>query len=299
MSFVPFTDNSLNVDPGLFFPETMIGTRSYEQFPIYGEEKDAGSVGAPMFPTNGIEFLVYSIGTDVVTAPVSPATLYTHTISQATHLASLTVEKNLGGAQSLQFAGTRVGKYSIKAAASDTEAEFTADLTAQSWAILDTPTTLSFVDEEPFIFAEYTLSWHTKVLAQATNFTLDITNGIKPIWTINGSHELQFLPSTHLKVTGTFTVVWDLLNGTATDDTRGYFSQMLAQQDAALSFKLTHPSTGGSIELLMPHVRLAKDTIDPKMSDVVSEKIKFSAYQKLGTTSMISAVILNQRATAY
>lgn len=291
-SFIPFTGNTMNVDPGLFFPEVMTGTRDLQVFPVYGEEKDVGAIEAPLFPTNGIELLVYTIGADVVSGS---GPLYTHTISQTPQVPSVTIQKNLGGTQAIVFAGARCGKYSIKAAASDTEAMFTADMTAQSYAILDSPTTIAIVNEEPFVFAEYVLDWDGGRLAQSTNFTLDIDNGIKPVYAMNGFHELQFLPSTHFKVSGTFDVVWDSLD----DATYGYFSQMNAQLDAALTFTLTHPASGGSIALTMPHVRLSKDNIDPKMSDVIMENISFEAYRQIGTPTALSAVIQNSRSTAY
>jgi hypothetical protein len=291
-SFIPFTGNTMNVDPGFFMPETMVGTRDVGVFPVYGQEKDVGTIDGPLFPTNGIELLVYAIGTDTVTGS-GPE--YTHTIAQAVIVPSVTIEKNIGGTQSLQFAGARVGKYSIKAAATDTEAQFTADMTAQSYAILDSPSAISIVEEEPFVFAEYVLEWNGNQLAQSSNFTLDIDNGIKATYTMNGSHEAQFITATILKVSGTFDVVWDSLDNA----TYGYFSQMEAQLDAALSLSLTHPDNGGSITITMPHVRLTRDNIDPKVADVVMETISFTAHRFVGVPSTISAVIVNSRSTEY
>jgi hypothetical protein len=291
-SFIPFTGNTMDVDPGFFMPETMVGTRDVGVFPVYGQEKDVGAIDGPLFPTNGIELLVYAIGTDAVSGS---GPLYTHTVSQAVIVPSVTIEKNIGGTQSLQFAGARVGKYSIKAAATDTEAQFTCDLTAQSYAILDSPTSVSLVEEEPFVFAEYVLEWNGNQLAQSSNFTCDIDNGIKATYTMNGSHEAQFITATILKVSGTFDVVWDSLDNA----TYGYFSQMEAELDAALTLSLTHPASGGSIALTMPHVRLTRDVIDPKVADVVMETISWTAHRFIGVPSTISAVIQNTRSTAY
>jgi hypothetical protein len=282
----------MNVDPGFFMPDTMVGTRDVGVFPVYGQEKDVGAIDGPMFPTNGIELLVYAIGTDVVSGSAPP---YTHTISQANVPPSITVEKNLGASQSLQFGGCRVGKYSVKAAATDTTADFTCDLTAQSYAILDTPTTVTIVNESPFVFAEYTLIWNGHTLAQSSNFTFDIDNAIKPTYTMNGSHEAQFVTPTILRVSGTFDVVWDSLD----DATYGYFSQMQAQVDALLSFTLTHPASGGVITLSMPHVRLTRDVIDPKVAEVMMETISYTAHRSIGVSATINATIQNSRATAY
>lgn len=291
-SFIPFTGNTMNVDPGFFMPDTMVGTRDVGVFPVYGQEKDVGAIDGPLFATNGVELLVYAIGTDVVSGDAAP---YTHTITQATTVSSVTVEKNLGGTQSLQFAGARVGKYSIKAAATDTTAEFTADMTAQSYAILDTPSTVTFVEESPFVFANYALTWNDNTLAQASNITLDIDNGIKATYTFNDTHEAQFITPTVLRVSGTFDVVWDSLD----DDTYGYFSQMEAETDAELEIAFTDPTTGYSITITMAHVRLTRDVIDPKVAEVMMETISFSAHRYLGVASTIAAVIINGRSSAY
>lgn len=382
---MPFSGNTLNTDPGLFFPELMIGTRSYEAFPLYGEQKNVGNVEASLFASNGIQFLVYSIGTDVsqtgsvssvvkngtlaaaakgattlvytvttatsapvvgdylqigpakgtfgtLTAPdpagalfvtkvtgvtgAGPYTLtvaaipsavaatavaqkcvapFWHNVAQKSLLPSVTVEKNIGGTQSLLFGGCRVGKYSIKAATENSEASFTADLVAQWVQILTTPSAFQFVTEMPFVFAEYTLNWNTTQMKQSSNLSLDITNGAKPIYCFNGTHDLQFLPLTQLKVTGTFTAVWDSLSTGSYD----LWSQMFNQHDAGLTFTMKHATGGTAIRLFMTHARLAKDTIDPKMSDVVMEKVSFSAYQKLSTNEMIGATIGNSVNTGY
>jgi len=382
---LPFTGNSLNTDPGLFFPELMIGTRSYEAFPLYGEQKNVGSVDAAVFPANGIQFLIYSIGTDASQTGSEPSTVksgtlaaaaatatsltYTvtttsaapiagdylqvgpakglfgtwalpdpagasfvtkvisvtgtgpyvltvaaipvavaattvaqkcvapfyHNVVQASHLPSMTVEKNIGGYQSLLYSGCRVGKYSLKAATSNTEATQTVDLTAQSVQILTAPSTFEFVTEMPFVFAEYTLTWNTISLHQGSNLSLDITNGLKPIYCFNGTHDLQFAPLTILKVTGSFTAVWDSLNSA----TYGLWNEMFTAKDAAISFTMRHATGGTAVRLSAPHARLAKDTITPKMSDVVMEKVSFSAYQKLSTSSMVSATVANSVSSRY
>jgi hypothetical protein len=292
-SFIPFTGNTMNSDPGFFMPDTMVGTRDVGVFPVYGQEKDVGAIDGPLFPTNGIELLVYAIGTDSEVS--GSGGLFTHTVTQAVNLASMTIEKNIGSTQSLQFAGARVGKYSIKAAATDTTADFTCDLTAQSYAILDSPSAISIVNEEPFVFAEYVLVWNGQTLRQSSNFTLDIDNGIKATYTMNGFHEAQFVTPTILRVAGTFDVVWDSLD----DATYGYFSQMQSQVDAALSLQLYHPSSGGAITLTMPHVRLTRDVIDPKVAEVVMETISWTAHRYIGVPSTIGAQILNTRSAPY
>jgi Phage tail tube protein len=384
----------MNRDPGLFFPEVMAGVRDSQFFPLYGQEKDIGAVGAPLFPSNGLLILCAAIGHDggsaaataggygVVGTPTSPphtstisapitagastfsitsaagitpnvtiiqvdvnapsgspvttsecrlvtnvsgttitvgtafnynhlsaaptATViapFTHTITESVVAPSLTMEKNLGNTQSLQFAGCRINKFALKGQATDSAADFTADIVAQSVAILDSPSAVTFVDETPFVFSEFTLSWDGHTLSQATNFDLNIDNGVKAIYTMNGYHQLQFAPALKVIANGTFDVVWDSLD----DATYGYFSQITDGTEGALSFSLTHPTgpgpggafnTGYSVELVMPLARLGKDTIDPKAGDVISEVVNYEARRSLSTAGIaagtIYAIVNNQ-----
>ncbi len=286
--FVPALGNTLAQDPGWFTPSVMQAVRDAQIYNLYGEQKNAGSVNAPMFPTNGIRYLVAAIGTDTVTG----AGPYTHTIAEANILQSLTVEKNIGNFQSLQFAGTRVSKYSIKAAAGNSAAEFTADLVAQSVAILGTPTTVVVVNEEPFVFSEFTLTSGSNAIHQATNFQLDIDNVLKETYTFNQSPEVQFLTPTALKVSGSFDVVFDNLSSTNFD----WFTQAINGSQAALSFELQHPA-GLSITFSMPLVTLSKTDQDTKPESVVMETVNFEAMYSSGST--ISAVVVNNVSTAY
>lgn len=226
-SFVPDTSVTMEAEPGLFYPQVMMGVRDLNVFPMYGQRKNTGAVAGPLFPTNGIPLLTASIGTDstqtgtaattvkngTVTGPgaaiatvgtttlvytvtnttpapvvgdllqvgpavgtfgslatpaptgaayvtrvtavtgTGPYTLtvspgipsataigavaqavqapFYHNIVQSNTLPSLTIEKNIGGYESLLFAGCKVGKYGLKCQAADSAAEFTADITAK------------------------------------------------------------------------------------------------------------------------------------------------------------------------
>lgn len=295
-NFVPAATNTMAQDPSLFYPELMQGIIDKQVYPLYGEEKDIGAVSGPLFPTNGIPFLLAAIGTDVVTGSTAP---YTHTFSQAVTPSSLTVEKNIGNFQSLQWAGTKVNKYSIKGQTGSNAAEFTADLIAQSVAILSTPTTISVVNESPFVSAEFTLTYNSQAIASATNFQLDIERDLKPTYTFNQSHALQFLTGVSLRVSGSFDVVFANLSSTQYD----YFTQATSATaaDSALSFALTHPASGGSITLTMPAVRLSKTNQDTKPASVVMETVNFEARYQLGGGSLytIQAVVQDGQATAF
>lgn len=288
--FIPALGNTLAQDPGWFTPSIMQAIRDAQIYNLYGEQKNTGSVNAPLFPTNGISFLVAAIGEDTVTGDSAP---YTHTITETNVLPSLTVEKNIGNFQSLQFAGTRISKFSVKAAAGNSAAEFTADLISQSVAVLDSPTTVVVVDEEPFVFAEFTLTSGENALTQATNFQLDIDNLLKETYAFGGSSELSFLTPTALKVSGSFDVVFDDLDSGDFD----FFTQAISATQAALSFTLAHPGGDLSIEFSMPLVTLSKTSQDTKPESVVMETVNFEAMLSDGYT--IQVIVKNAVATAY
>ena len=309
------------------------------------------------------------------TLTISNGTLYQHNISQTTSapfLPSVTVEKNIGNYQSLIFDGCLINKYQLKAGTGNKEAEFTADMIAQSVSVTNAPTTVVLVNESPYVFAEFNLVLGSYSLYQATNFQLDIENNLKETYTFNGSRNLQFLTPTQLKVSGSFDVVFDTLNASsATSPITGltwttasttitgfssvaglavglgvtgtgilpgttitsvgttsitisqtpvvaptsgtgsltivnpydFFTQSLSSVSttAALSFTLAHPSSGGSVIITMPAVKLSKTDQKVAPGAVIMETVNFEAYYTpAGSTtstaqssSTINAVVLN------
>ena len=311
------------------------------------------------------------------TLTISNGTLYQHNISQTTSapfLPSVTVEKNIGNYQSLIFDGCLINKYQLKAGTGNKEAEFTADMIAQSVSVTNAPNTVVLVNESPYVFAEFNLVLGGYSLYQATNFQLDIENNLKETYTFNGSRNLQFLTPTQLKVSGSFDVVFDTLNAssvinpitgltwtTASTTINGFssvaglavglgvtgtgilpgttitsvgptsiiisqtpvvaaasgtgsltivnpydfFTQSLSSVSttAALSFTLAHPSSGGSVIITMPAVKLSKtdQKVDP--GSVIMETVNFEAYYTPAggtasapaaqSSSTINAVVLN------
>ena len=71
-------------------------------------------------------------------------------------------------------------------------------------AVLDSPTTVVVVNEEPFVFAEFVLTSGDNTLKQATNFNLDIDNVLKATaekgsYSRSGLNELLDLAEAGLK----------------------------------------------------------------------------------------------------
>jgi hypothetical protein len=222
----------------------------------------------------------------------------THTISQANTLASLTVEKNLGGYQSLQFAGCRVGKFSVKAPVGNEPVMITADMSGQSVAILTSPTAISVTNELPWVFSEASLTLATNARADVTNVQIDIDNGLKETWTYSSNHGPSFITPVSLHVSGTIDVVWSSLNSA----TYGDFTTMENLTLGALSVSFTHPGGGGySVTFNMPQVVLSKYGNDVKFDDVIMSSMTFEASRPLtgGSQYSIQAVVLNQVSTQY
>lgn len=293
-TFLPDTGCTIEEDPGWFSPQVMMGVRDKQVFNMYGEAKYTGAIDGPLFPSNGIQLLTYAIGTDVVTGTAAP---YTHTISQANSLASLTVEKNIGGFESLQFAGCRVGKASIKVPTGNAAATITADVTGRSVAIMTTPTAVSVVNEIPFEFAEATLTMFGHARADAHNIQIDIDNGLKETYTFSGQHGPNYITPVTLTVSGTCDVVWSSLD----DATYGDFTTMINGTMGALALVLTHPVGGNSIEIDLPQIVFNKFKNDIKLADVVLSTLNFEASRPLsgGNQYSVKAIVNNGVSAAY
>lgn len=221
---------------------------------------------------------------------------YTHTITQGNTLPSLTVEKNIGGFQSLQFAGCRVNKFDLKAPTGNSPVEMTADMMAQSVTTLNTPTAVTVADEAPFVFAEASVSIFGQARAEASNVGISVENGLKETYTY-GNHGPAFLTPVSVKANGTIDLVFSSLN----DPTYGDFSRMQNGTLGALAFTLQHPSSGGSITINMPQIVLSKYANDLKAEDVIMSSMSYEASRPLTGTSQytIGATVSNSAYLPY
>jgi len=221
-----------------------------------------------------------------------------HNFGTTNVLPSITVEKNAGGYQSLQFGGARVNKYSLKASTGDNEVAITADMLAQSVNVLDTPSPIFVTPETPFTFAETQIELFNTWLVQATTLSIDIDNQVKATYTYNNSHEAQFITATGRVVTGQFDVVYYSYD----DATYGYEEMMMQGAQGSLSISMRHPGslTYGNeanygVMINMPAVNLAKYSQPLKIDDVIIETFNFTAFVDLpaGGTSTVTAAVAN------
>lgn len=219
----------------------------------------------------------------VVVAP------FTHTITQQNTLPSLTVEKNLGGFQSLQFAGCKVGKLDLKAPTGNNPVTITADMSGRSVAVLDTPTPISVVNENPFVFAEANLTIYSTLRTEVSNVGVTIDNGLKETYTYANQHGPSFITPVTLHASGQIDLVFDSLD----DATYGDFSRMTDGTLGALSFSLVHPDSAGTITIDLPQIALSKYANDVKMSDVVMSNLTYEASKDPTASYTIRATVIN------
>lgn len=291
-NFLPSMSCTLEHDPGWFSPEVMANIRDLQLYNLTGEAKFTGNIEGPLFPSQGIGLLAGAIGTDTVTGTVAP---YTHTLSTATLLPSFTIEKNIGGFESEQYAGCRIGKLTLKCAASNTPVEMTADVTGQSVTTLTTPTVVDTANELPFVFTSASLTVFSHLRAEATNVQLVLDNGLKETYTFSGENGPNFITPTSLKVNGSFDVVFSSL----TDATYGDFTAMGNQTLGSLVLGFTVGTNSCTITL--PQIVISKYTTPLKVGDVIVATVDFEATRPLtgGSQYTIQAVVNNSVATSY
>jgi hypothetical protein len=221
---------------------------------------------------------------------------FTHQLLYANQLDSLTIEKNVGGYQSEQWAGCRVNKLSLKVATGNNAISASADVVAQNVSVLSTPSPIAVVNDSPFVFAEAVITLYGQAFYQATSFTLDIENGLKETYTLAQQHNVQYITPVTLKATGQIQLVFSSLN----DTNYGYFSRMFNQAGGSeipgsVSLTLAHPGGGSSITFNLPTVAISKYADDIKMTDVVLSTLDVTAFLNLGATSpnLLSVTIAN------
>lgn len=233
------------------------------------------------------------INFDHVTAAqvILVTTPYAHTIVQSNTLASLTVEKNIGGFQSLQFAGCRVNKWDLKAPVGNTAVEMSLDLMGQSVAVLNSPTGVNVVDEIPYVFAEANLTIYDTLRTEASNVSISVENGLKETYTYSNFHGPSFITPLTVHGSGAIDVVFDSLN----DATYGDFNRMADGTLGVLDFTLVHPTNGGTIDIQMPQIALSKYANDLKIDDVVMSTLTYEATRPLSGANQftVRAIVTN------
>lgn len=216
---------------------------------------------------------------------------FLHTIQEQNVLPSLTVEKNIGNFQSLQFAGCKVNKFDLKAPTGNEAVMITADMIGQSVAVLDSPTAITVTPELPWVFAEANLSIFGNARTEVSNVGISIENGLKETYTYSNQHGPSFITPVTLHTSGVIDLVFDSLD----DSTYGDFTKMANGTLGAFSFTLVHPASAGTITITQPQIVLAKYSNDLKLDDVVMSSLSYEASRPLsgGSQYTIQATVSN------
>lgn len=226
----------------------------------------------------------------VVTVVAAP---FTHTVLDAASLPSFTIEKNVGGFQSLQFAGMRIGKLDVKVPTGSSAADITADVSGQSVLVLDTPSAVSVLNEQPYVFAEANLVFEGNLRSDIRNVNISIDNGLKETYTYAGNRGPAFITPVTLHVSGSFEAVWSSFDNA----TYGDWTTMLNGTLAALSITLTHATTGSTVQLIVNQIAISKFANDIKMEDVVLSTMSFEASKPVtgAFLNTITAIVADQQ----
>jgi hypothetical protein len=208
---------------------------------------------------------------------------FTHNIVQQNTVQSFTLEQNLGGLQSIQYAGCVPGKISLKAATKE-EVIATIDWVCQKDATFS-PTVPTYSADQPFVLAGTTLSLMGSGDTAVESFGLDVDNVLEEHYTYSGQRYPTFIVAkgrtVAMKVTET------LQNMTM------YASLAAANSSSAPTAgvnTITCVSGTDQIVFTLPQVSLAKLSKPMKAGDVIMADIDFKAW--LGTlANSLTAVI--------
>jgi hypothetical protein len=263
----------------------------------------AGTTSPYTLTVPALQFKVDTVGNGaaglVAQNVVAP---FYHNVAPANTLNSYTIEKNLGGKQSEQYAGCQIDSYNLKCPTTNSEVSFSAAVMGLAVATLSSPTAVAVDSGNPFVFAEGSLSFQGNVMTTATNVEIDIQNTIKDTYTVGTSHLPTYLTATTRKFSAKCTAVFSSL----TDAAWGYFTQAfpsIAPSSTpvvgALSLTLTHPSGGGIIGINFPQVNIDKIGDDVKVGDVITQSLDLTPSYDISLGYAIQAYVANNAWSAY
>lgn len=229
---------------------------------------------------------------------LTTAGLFYHAVSPGT-LNSYTIERNIGGVQSLQFAGCKFAKGAIDAPMGNAACKITVDAMGAAAPVAIAPTAASTDTTPPYQFTEGAFSVFGATHSETSNFKINWDNALKESWTYSGSHFASFLTKTDFHVNGTFDAIFSNSSG-LTDSTYGFFTKMLNQTQGALSFTLTHASDGSFINVYCPLVVLDKYGVTTTVGNVVIQPITFKAFYSVSAaTGPLTIVVANNMYLPY
>ena len=286
--YVPFEECSLEKDPGLQDIQVARNQRELTGYLMPTEQKLSGKVSFPLFAQMGMGLVVGAIGYD---SAVSGAGPYVHNIQQQNTLLSFTLEENLGGLESIQYAGAVVDKFSLKGT-TKTAAMVSLDVIAQKDTQITT-TTPSYTTDQPFVLAGTTISILGSGNANVESFELTIDNMAEPHYTYSGERYPTFIVSKGRKIELKYTV--SLQDMTLYGDLPAANSSSSPTSGQEV---LTLVSGTDQCVITIPQMAITKLSQPMKVGEVIMQDITMQAWIGSNANTM-TASITSGRSTVY
>ncbi len=198
-------------------------------------------------------------------------------VPNATFYKTLTIEKNLAGLASQQFAGSVVSKATLKGTTKDT-ARVSYDFVAGTYGTIaqSTPT---FLNTTPLSLTNYSVSLFGTPNTVMTSLELDINNEAKQLWTFNNITTPAVAYPGGRMVSGKWTTI--------TQDLTMY-NNSLVGTTGALVFTLTQGAQ--SIAFTMPEAVIKKLSFPLKIGEALIYDVEYDAVYNQTSGNSISAV---------
>lgn len=193
---------------------------------------------------------------------------------------TLTIEKNLGGLASLQYAGALVGKASLQITSKEA-AKITYDIQALAEAELigSTPT---YGTSAPLGVANASLALFAAADLSVVAFALDVDQGGQPFWTFAQTNLPTLVTPTARKVTGKWTNIVQNMS---------YYLAMANGQVGNATLTLAQGTS--SIVITLPKLIITKLTAPLKAGSLLVFDAEFQALYDDATQRSIVAQVTN------
>lgn len=282
--YEPIESENWETDPGWQPIPTIKGTRADNNVSFGGEVHATGNVVQPLGPLNGMRLFAYALGTDTITG----AGPYTHTMKpNEAGIPSFTVEKNLAGLTSQQYAGNIVNKYGLEAL-TNAPLRGTVDVLSQIDVTPFTPTTPTYVADTPFAIANYAVTIFGAANTNVIRMKLDIDNHGTPVFTL-GQRYSTLNYSGARTITGEVEVILQSMGTQYTDAMAGTYGALV----------LACTQGANTLTITAPKIQWSKPQQPLKRGSLITQVLPYTVFYIAGQPYDLQAVLVNTFATAY
>jgi hypothetical protein len=220
--------------------------------------------------------------TNVVTSP------FTHTATPGATINSLTVEKNLGGLTSLQYAGAIINKASFKLTDKN-EAEATYDVMASNDAQISPTATIFTANNTPYSLTNYSVSAFGSPDVSIDTMDLELDNMGKEHWTFASQRTPSLVRTGGFKATGKWTQILQNMTN---------YGNAMAGTNGALTVTLSQ-GANAKIIFTLPQIIITKISQPVKVEDVIMQDVSFSALRNPTAGYSLQLQVVNTQWISY